>query len=358
VLPPDAGVTVAPAYDVDEGGALDLVVDPNNASAMVATSALPANSSYQNGVFSFNPDFTQAGVYSVTFTATAGSSSSPLTIAIRVHNVVHITGPSPSAIGEGSAAPVATFSSDDPAGTVVTYTADLSAAPGASFDPIARTLSFTPGIRFLDSHPATVVVPVTAQGQELDGKTHAQTVNVEYQVTEVTSFSSEIRPLFLFPLGATGGANPELESVEGHNCLQCHDGSATTAAGLDLTAASAYGQLVGHTPASDGINGATCGSVGGGIQRVVASDPTKSLLYMKVSGTNGNGAAGPPCGVQEPNSEPQFGWTVSDQDAWNACPNTTCQTLLLCADTDIACKTNARYVRKLRVWIAAGAPNN
>jgi len=49
---------------------------------------------------------------------------------------------------------------------------------------------------------------------------------------------------------------------------------------------------------------------------------------------------------------------VTDQEAWNLCPTDLCRTSLSCLPTSLSCKTDAYYVRKVRVWIAAGAPNN
>ena len=359
VVRPDSGGTLAPAYDIDEGSTLDLVIDPGNTNSATVTSTLPPNATFQNGVFSFAPSFSQAGLYTVTFHAASG----PLTIAIRVHNVIHIDQPPLTVVSEGSAATVVTFTSDDPPGTSVVYSADVSGAPGATFDPVAHTLSFAPSWRFLDSRASAVVIPVTAQGQELDsGILRTSTVDAVYQVKEATSFSQEIVPMFLLPIGSTGGANPQFESVEGRNCMSagCHDGQATDPASLDLRPFAIYSSLVNKSPAPDGINGSTCGGLASNIKYVVPGDPTLSLWYMKISGTDGSGAVGPPCGVQQSTNQPFNYYTVTDEDAWRACPpaDSNCRSALDCSATDIACKTNARLVRKARLWILAGAPNN
>jgi len=357
VAPP----TASPSYDIDEGATLDLVIDPGNANAMVAASTLPTNATFQNGVFSFAPSYSQSGLYPVTFTSTAGSGMASLSIAVRVHNVIHIVAPALAVVNEGSATAAATFSSDDPSGTVITYSADVVGVPGATFDPIARTLSFTPSWRWLDSRPALLEIDVTAQGQELDtGVQRSSTAHVVYQIKEATSFSNELVPLFLLPIGATNGLSPELESVEGHGCVTavCHGGG-TSPAGIDFHPAVIYDELVNHDVAPDGVNGSTCGGLPSTVKRVVPGDVTKSLFYMKISGTDGAGGVGPPCGVQQPTSQLFNYWTVTDQDAWNACPPAgECRTSLVCPTGDIVCKTQSRYVRKVRVWIEAGAPNN
>ena len=80
------------AYEIDEGSSLDLVVAPDTAGAMVTASTLPTNAVLTNGIFSFTPDYTQAGIYSITFTVTAGAGSgaTTTTIAVRVRNVVDV----------------------------------------------------------------------------------------------------------------------------------------------------------------------------------------------------------------------------------------------------------------------------
>jgi hypothetical protein len=363
-LPSGNDATLASAYNIQEGAALDLVVAPDTAGAMVTTSSLPTHAVLNNGIFSFTPDYTQAGLYSVQFTITTGTVVTVKTIGIRVLNVIHIDTPALTVVSEGSAAPDITFASADPAGTIVNYSADLSQAPGAKFDPVTAKLTFAPSFKWLDSKAAALAILVTAEGTEIDtGKTDTSTAKVLYQINEATSFSQELVPLFLLPVGATGGTHPEWESSEGHNCMSagCHDGTGTSPAGIDFHPNSIYDQLVNHTIANDGINGSTCNSLAaGGVQRVTPNDLTKSLWFMKISGTDGAGNPGPPCGVQMAENQPYNWWTVSDQDAWNACAptDTNCRSALNCVATDINCKLNSRYVRKAAIWIMAGAPKN
>src|SRR4051794_38237253 len=72
-LPNGNDVTLASAYDIQEGSSLDLVVAPDTVGASVTTSTLPKNAVFANGIFSFTPDYSQAGLYSVTFTITVGT---------------------------------------------------------------------------------------------------------------------------------------------------------------------------------------------------------------------------------------------------------------------------------------------
>lgn len=371
-VPPGQGVAFTSAYDIDEGSALDLVVDTGTAGATVTTSTLPKNATLANGIFSFTPDYSQAGLYSITFTVTAGTSVTTQTVGIRVQNVIHIATPPLTKATEGSPAPDLMFASDNPPGTVVNYTADVSAAPGAVFDPVAGKLSFVPGWSWLDSSPASLAIDVTAQGQEIDtGEQRTSTARVLYEITEATSFSQELQPLFLMPLGATGtqGAPnssppPEYTSKDGHNCLFCHDGKANAPAGMDFTPDSIYSQLYKHPVADISATSAACyGQAALGVQRVVPGDLTKSLWFMKISGTDGNGGTTIPCGAQMPENLAWYYWTVGDnQDKWNECPEVsgedTCREALDCVATDITCKLNSRYVRKAALWIQAGAPQN
>ena len=72
-VPGDTGTTFAAAYQITEGSSLDLVIDQDNPSATITTTDLPKNAAVQNGIFTFTPDYSQAGLYSITFTITAGT---------------------------------------------------------------------------------------------------------------------------------------------------------------------------------------------------------------------------------------------------------------------------------------------
>jgi len=382
-VPGDTGTTFAAAYQITEGSSLDLVIDQDNPSATITTTDLPKNAAVQNGIFTFTPDYSQAGLYSITFTIPAGTVVSTRTIGVRVLNSIHISPPPLAVVDEGSAAPDVTFSSDDPMGTIVTYSADLSNAPGATFDPVTAKLSFTPSFRWLDANPAELAILVTAEGTEVDtGKIDSSTAKVTFQINEATSFSQELVPLFKLPPnsnGATQGTSPppspdpNLLSNEGHDCVFCHDGSTIAAAGADFHPDKVYDQLVMHA-VNDGMNvnqPAACydgapGTPPGwapstqGIMRVVPGDLTKSVWFMKISGTDGAGNSPQPCGAQMPQGFSFDWWTVTDQDAWNNCAlgDNQCRIALLCDTNDVTCKLNSRYVRKAAIWIMAGAKNN
>jgi hypothetical protein len=362
--PSGPGIGVDGAYEVNEGSTLDLVLDSTTPGATITTSPLPQNATLQNNILTFAPSDSQAGLYPITLTVAAGGAVTTKQIAVRVWNVIHIAEPTVQSIDEGAQSTPLTFTSDDPAGTVVTYWADVSSVPGATFDPTTAKLTFAPTWRWLDSQPAQVDIIVNATGTEIDsGIVRTSSVHALYAVTEATSFSQELVPFFLLPIGSTGGAHPEWESREAHNCMSsgCHDGTGTAGGGLDFHPTSIYGQLVNHAIAQDNINGSTCHSLAAqGVMEVTPGDLTKSLWFMKISGTDGAGNVGPPCGVQMSQGQP-FNWlTVTDEDAWLACAPTdmNCRADLDCNATDVTCKLSARLVRKASVWIMAGAPNN
>jgi hypothetical protein len=391
-VPGDTGTTFNAAYQINEGASLDLVVDEDNPSAMITADNLPKNAVIQNGIFSFTPDYSQAGLYSINFTITAGTQVTTRTIGVRVLNVIHISPPPLAVVDEGSPAADVTFSSDDPTGTLVTYTADVSNAQGAVFDPVHAKLSFTPSYRWLDTGQPQLEILVTAEGTEIDtGKTDTSTAKVTYQINEATSFGQELVPLFKLPPNTDGttqstagspppSPDPNIVSNEGHDCVYCHDGASQSGprpafAGMDFHPDQIYTTLFNAAVADKTQNAAACydgapNTPTGwapsmtGVQRVTPKDLTKSLWFMKISGTDGAGNSPQPCGAQMPEGFNSFWWTVSSQDDWNNCALTStvtdnpCHDKLLCDTNDTTCKLNARYVRKAAIWIMAGAPNN
>lgn len=361
-------VTFNSAYDIEEGSALDLVVDTGKAGAMITTSSLPPNAVLKDGIFSFTPDYSQAGLYSITFTITSGTTVTTKTVGIRVQNVIHIAAPALTSVSEGGKAPDLTFTSNDPPGTIVTYTADLSAALGATFDPVTGKLTFSPSWKWLDTRSAALAIIVTAEGTEVDtGKDRISTAKVLYQINEATSFAQELVPLFLLPIGGSSmtipSPTPDLQSADAHDCLACHDGSTNAPAGMDFHPDKIYDTLINQPIAATGFKAALCGDlIAQGAKRVTPGDLAKSLWFMKISGTDGNGNPGPPCGVQMPENFAWYWWSVTNQDAWNMCPNVAgedhCREALNCVPTDLTCKMGSRLVRKAKLWIMAGALNN
>jgi hypothetical protein len=79
------------AYDINPGALLDIVLT-RTAGASIRTTPLPRNAVVKDGVFSFRPHDTQAGLYSITFTIRSGKTVITRTIGVRVLNVIHIAG--------------------------------------------------------------------------------------------------------------------------------------------------------------------------------------------------------------------------------------------------------------------------
>ncbi|MDW7712434.1 MAG: PKD domain-containing protein, partial [Deferrisomatales bacterium] len=84
VLDPVGNKTIA------EGQLLSFTVsasDPDGDPVTITATPLPAGAAFNGTTFSWTPTFTQAGIYQVTFTATAGGLTDSETITITVTNV-------------------------------------------------------------------------------------------------------------------------------------------------------------------------------------------------------------------------------------------------------------------------------
>ncbi|MBD3401735.1 tandem-95 repeat protein, partial [candidate division GN15 bacterium] len=129
-------VAAVPPQSVDEGQLLEFTVtasDPDGTVQSLAATNLPTGASFTDngdgtGDFSFTPDFTQSGVYNVTFTATDDGSATGSTIAEITVNQVNLP-PVLDPIGSQSGTEGSTLSfpvtASDPDGTFPS----LSAAP-------------------------------------------------------------------------------------------------------------------------------------------------------------------------------------------------------------------------------------
>src|SRR5262249_16586475 len=141
--------------------------------------------------------------------------------------------PARTPVAEGSST-MLTFASVDPPGTVVNYFSSLETdpIPGAEFDPISGTLTFSPPFDHLDSFPNPTVVTLRAQGTELDtAEKRVPTGNAVFDIDEVTSFSLEIQAIFRGTCAIAG----------------CHSG-ATPAASMNLSLGQSYANIVNVAP--------------------------------------------------------------------------------------------------------------
>jgi PKD repeat protein len=166
-----APVVTAPATaSGDENTLITFTVsatDPDgDAIASLTAAPLPSGAAFTpngantSGTFGWTPDFTQAGLYSVTFTA-ANSLSGSATTAITANNVDRapvVTAPATQTVVEGNLLTFTVTASDADGDAI----ASLTAAPlpaGATFTPDATntsgTFSWTPGLTQAGSYSVT-----------------------------------------------------------------------------------------------------------------------------------------------------------------------------------------------------------
>ena len=137
--------------------------DPDGDTLTYGTSAaLPAGASLDpaTGAFSWTPSYTQAGTYSVTFTASDGSltDSETITITVTDTNRSPVFGAMPKDRGgkEGSLLSFTVLASD-PDGDTITYTA--SGLPeGASLDPGTGDFAWTPSYTQAGDYTITLTI--------------------------------------------------------------------------------------------------------------------------------------------------------------------------------------------------------
>jgi hypothetical protein len=124
--------------------------DPDNDPIVISASNLPGNASFdpQTHVFSFKPDFTQAGTYTVNFTASdPGGLTASAAVKIEVRNFNR-----PPKFGElnNQTVEVGNFlefmvSATDPDNDTLTFTVKIP--EGAVFDPVTGKFTWTPRTR-------------------------------------------------------------------------------------------------------------------------------------------------------------------------------------------------------------------
>lgn len=181
-----------------ENATLNFTVTATDADGDALTysiESLPEGAGFNpaTGQFSWTPDFTQSGIYSMTFTVSDGTDSDAETIQITVTDVVNNQAPvlnpiGTQTVGEGSQLNF-TISGSDPDGDALTYSAtDLPS--GSSFNPATRLFNWIPDF---DESVNTRVYPVTftvSDGLAEDSET------VTINVTHVNQAPT------LFPIGS------------------------------------------------------------------------------------------------------------------------------------------------------------
>jgi VCBS repeat-containing protein len=146
---------------VNENSALSFSISATDAdgdSISYSATGLPSGASFSGSTFSWTPDYTQAGPYTVTFTATdSNSAADSETITITVNNINRapvLSTISNQAVNENSALTFS-VSGSDPDGNSLTYTA-AGLPSGASFS--GTTFSWTPSYSQSGTYSVTFTV--------------------------------------------------------------------------------------------------------------------------------------------------------------------------------------------------------
>ncbi|NLY74548.1 MAG: tandem-95 repeat protein [Firmicutes bacterium] len=149
-------VNLPPVFDpignqtVNEGELLEFTVsatDPNEDPLTYSVASLPAGAVFDPAtrVFSWSPDYTQAGVYTVVFHVSDGSLTDSIEVKITVNQVNRppvLEVIDNHWVDEGQILEF-TINAIDPDGDLLTYS--VTGLPeGAGFDPAARLFSWTP----------------------------------------------------------------------------------------------------------------------------------------------------------------------------------------------------------------------
>jgi PKD repeat protein len=165
------------SQSVSEGSFLGFHVaasDPDGDALAYLASSLPPGAAFDpvTGLFSWTPQFDQAGTYEVTFTVTDGlmSDSEVVTIIVADTNRPPLLEPiGNQSVSEGNLISF-NVAASDPDGDAVTFSADLSALPpGAAFDPAAGLFTWTP--QYGQAGTYAVVFTVTDSGSISDSET-------------------------------------------------------------------------------------------------------------------------------------------------------------------------------------------
>ena len=133
----------------------------------------PTGATFSSGSFSWTPGYTQAGSYSVTFTATDGTATDSETITITVGNVKRppvLEAIGSQSIDEGSLLSFS-LSATDPDGDSITYSA-AGLPTGSAF--ASQTFTWTPGYSQAGAHKVTFTA---GDGAAEDAETVTITVN-------------------------------------------------------------------------------------------------------------------------------------------------------------------------------------
>ncbi len=172
-------LTVPGTQTVNENVSLSFAVsavDLDNDPITYSVTGLPSGATFtaSTKTFTWKPSFTQAGTYTVTFKATAGTLFSSKTVTINVVNVNRppvLISPGNKTVNENVLLTF-TLSATDPDGGTLSYSA-VNLPLGATFTPSTRTFSWKPSYTQSGSYNVTFKV---SDGSLTDSKTITITV--------------------------------------------------------------------------------------------------------------------------------------------------------------------------------------
>ncbi|MDA8792707.1 putative Ig domain-containing protein, partial [Bacteriovoracaceae bacterium] len=152
--------------NVDEGQSLSFNLSASDAdgdSLTYSATNLPANANLSGNSFSFNPDHTQSGTFSVTFMVTDDGNpnlSDDETIIITVNEINQapvLANIGPQSVNENELLEFTISGSDPDVADTISYSAS-NLPSGASFDPNTQIFSFTPDYNQSGSYDVTFQV--------------------------------------------------------------------------------------------------------------------------------------------------------------------------------------------------------
>jgi VCBS repeat-containing protein len=217
VLNVPSGNAADGSFTVNEGATLSFNVtatDPDQGDVLTLTaSGLPAGATFSGGTFSWTPNFTQAGTYTVTFQVEDNGSpklSATKTATITVNNVNRppvLTVPGPQTVFANVPLTFTVTSSDPDVGDVVTFSATGLPA-GATFNTSTGAFSWTPnftqfgaytvtftatdnGAPPLSSPPATVSITVKNALMFIGVHSGAPTIQKGLRNEDIVKFSRD-----------------------------------------------------------------------------------------------------------------------------------------------------------------------
>ena len=182
------------AKTVSEGSTLAFPITASDADGdtlSYGASNLPSDASFNSstGSFSWTPDYTAEGTYSVIFSVSDGTDSAMATVSITVNDVNRspvLSNIGSQSVSEGSSLSF-TVSASDSDNDNLTFSA-VNLPSGASFDSSSRHFSWTPGNAAAGSYNVTFTV---SDGQATDSEVVAISVGDVNQTPVLASVGSQ-----------------------------------------------------------------------------------------------------------------------------------------------------------------------